>query len=150
MGSFLMGAKHKFYLNRLGSVSSLCLLFFQTEIFPTHTQDRMIKLHTHISAVLLFQICSCFKCMKQFQDLFTAIYFLLSECLSILSDYNGVPSKLSLPKYFISHSDLTVDFYMYYRAKHDHSQSNYLIHNQNVVLFENQLVKTQTILLYVV
>ena len=47
MGSFLMGAKHKFYFNRLGSVSSLCLLFLETEIFPTHTQDRMINF-THI------------------------------------------------------------------------------------------------------
>ena len=32
-GSFLMGAKHKFYLDRLGSVSSSCFVFFELR-FP--------------------------------------------------------------------------------------------------------------------
>ena len=56
VGSFLMGAKHKFSLDRLGPVPSLCLLYFQTAFSPTHTKDRMIKLDTHTSAVPFFRI----------------------------------------------------------------------------------------------
>lgn len=55
VGSFLMGAKHKFSLDRLGPLPSLCLLYFQTYLFPAHTKNRTIKLDTHTSAVPFFR-----------------------------------------------------------------------------------------------
>ena len=64
MGSFIRGTKHKFYLNRFVPEPSLRLLFFSNRFFPTHTEDRMIKLHTHFSTLLFFKIREYFLFLK--------------------------------------------------------------------------------------
>ena len=52
--SFLMVVKHKFFLDRLGPVSSLWLLLFSNSIFPhSYRRSHDQTSHTHFSSTIL-------------------------------------------------------------------------------------------------